>query len=216
HTREQLIQDKAVYGAVLRHETDGSKANPIQLDGLQNAHPETIGAHLIKLYKDWKPSVEEGSEKIGSLYGFDLNIRQHLEVLFNEGQRYTRVYNTFYAQRPGSDIKYTYNSGHVNVDNPKLAARHFINAIDRVGNLLEQQSKRITELDNEIILLERIAGKPFPKEQELSEAKQASERLGREITQKIHAREMAENPEAFAEVQATTEAGQNVKQLEPH
>ena len=216
HTREQLIQDKAAYESVLRHEADGSKSNPIQLKGLQSANPETIGAHLIKLYKDWKPSVEEGSEKIGSLYGFDLNIRQHLEVLFNEGQRYTRVYNTFYVQRPGSDIKYTYNSGHINVDNPKLATRHFINAIDRVGNLQEQQSKRITELDNEITLLERIAGKPFPKEQELSEAKQASERLGREITQKIQAREMAENPEAYAEVQEATEAGQHVKQLEPH
>lgn len=207
-TLAQLQQDRDAYKAVLKHEPDGTKSNPIQLDGLQSGKADAIGAYLVNLYNNWKPSVEEGSERIGSLYGFDLNIRQNMEVMFNDGQRYTRMYNTFYAQRAGSDIKYTYNSGHVNVDNPKLAARHFINAIDRAGNLLEQQSKKITELDQEISMLGRIADKPFAKEQELTEAKQASERLGREIAQKIQARDMAENPEV------QDEAEQNVKQLE--
>src|SRR3546814_7978024 len=80
YTREQLIEDKAVYESVLRHEPDGTKYNPIQLDGLQSSKPEAIGAHLVGLYNNWQPSVEEGSEKIGNLYGIDLNIRQKLDV----------------------------------------------------------------------------------------------------------------------------------------
>src|SRR3546814_3304453 len=101
------------------------------------------------------------------------------------------------------------------LDNPQLAAKHFINAIDRVGNMLEQQTKKITELDSEIAMLQGIARKPFSKEQELKEAKQASERLGREIAMKIQAREVIENMELPAEGESTEIKVPTIKQLEP-
>jgi hypothetical protein len=39
--------------------------------------------------------------------------------------------NDLYAESP-SGIKYLWNHGIPNTDNPKLAARYFLNAIDRV------------------------------------------------------------------------------------
>ena len=47
---------KHLYKSKLQYEKDGTKANPIQLNGLNSADPETIGKHLIKLYHKWKPN----------------------------------------------------------------------------------------------------------------------------------------------------------------
>jgi len=43
--------------------------------------------------------------------------------------------NSFYAQSAATGLKYTWNQGHISADNPKIAARHFLNAIDRVDGL---------------------------------------------------------------------------------
>ena len=61
----------------------------------------------------------------------------------------TGIQNSFYAQRSQEGIKYTYTNGIPNVDNPKLAARHFLNAIDRVDSLKEKYQKNLLELEKE-------------------------------------------------------------------
>lgn len=208
-----LREDKQAYTSVLRFEKDGSKANPIQLDGITGNDPETIGKQLIKLYLHWKPVTEDaaGMKKIGSLYGFALFIKANHESLLDEGSVNTRWYNTFFAERPGSGIKYTYKQGHVNVDNPKLAARYFINAIDRVGTLTAQYEKKIKEMEQDIGMMQRIVAKPFGQEEELKNARAEAERLEREIALDIQKRQMAEHPELFADGEATKE----VKDMSP-
>ena len=137
---ENLTSDEQVYKSNLQYEKDGTKENPIQLNGISAADPEVIGKHLIKLYQSWKPNEEA---KIGSLYGFDLYIRQQREAFEDNGLFEYRYYNTLFAERPESGIKYTYNQGHPNTDNPKLAARYFLNAIDRVETLKEKYQKTL-------------------------------------------------------------------------
>src|SRR5260221_10264467 len=93
--------------------------------------------------------------------------------------------NAFYVQHPDGGIKYTYNQGHPTMDNPKLTARHFINALDRVMKIKEQYQKELHDLDINIPVLQKIIVKPFEKEEELKVMKQELSGLEREISLKI-------------------------------
>jgi len=214
---EKLSKDGQVYKSVLQFDKEGAKVNPIKLNGLQSADPDAIGNYLVKLYQNWKPGDEP---KIGSLYGFDLYIRHHTEWQEVDKKMYEHHYNTFYAERPETGIKYTYNSGHPNIDNPKLTARHFLNAIDRVDSLKEKYEKTLKELDKEIPMVEQIIAKPFEKEQELADMKTKLASLEREINLKIQEKLLLERAQTTAELpeskqEATKEANTLVIKLEP-
>lgn len=187
---QKLENDGSFYQARLTHEKDGTKANPIQLTELKSGDPEVQGKYLIDVYQNWRPGQEP---KLGSLYGFNLYVQQHSEEFDFEGKRRLRTFNTFYAESPETGIKYTYNQGHPNVDNPKLAARHFISAIDRIDALREKYAGRLAELAKEIPALEQIIARPFEKEQELSDMKIKLASLERAIAIAIQERQMKEN-----------------------
>jgi len=146
------------------------------------------------MYKDWQPELGKADEKqIGTLYGFDLFIRRQQEAWEENGNTRYRYNNNFYADSPESGIKYIYNKGAVNIDNPKLSARHFLNAIDRVDHLKEKYGKEVEEIDREITLLVQISAKPFEKEEELATLKIELSRLEREIALKIQENQMKQN-----------------------
>jgi len=189
-TLQKLTADEKVYKANLSYDKDGIKANPVRLNGINVTDAEAMGKYLIQLYQQWKPNQEP---KIGSLYGFDLYIRQQREAIEEKGGFAYRYYNTLYAERPDSGIKYTYNNGHPNTDNPKPAARYFINAIDRVETLKEKYHKMLDELERNIPMVAALAGKPFDKENELQQMKNDLSKLEREIAIKIQENQMKQN-----------------------
>jgi hypothetical protein len=127
---------------------------------------------------------------MGSLYDFDLYVRQQRETLEENGRISYRYYNTLYAERGQDGIKYTYNNGHPNTDNPKLAARYFLNAIDRVTSLKERYQKTLDDLGKEIPIVAAIAAKPFEKEDELMAMRSALATMEREIAAKIQENQM--------------------------
>jgi N12 class adenine-specific DNA methylase len=183
---ENLQADAAVYNGRLVHEADGTKANPISLEGLKTADSEAIGRYIIQLYREWMPKPgEDNSKCIGGLYGFNLYIRREGE-LFREHNGYNYRYsNTFYAQREEGGIKYNYNKGIPNTDNPKLAARYFLNAIDRVEPISESYQKRLKEIESQLPKLDALCGKSFEKEAELTGLKSELGRVEHEIAMKI-------------------------------
>lgn len=189
-TLRKLIADEKVYKNNLKNDKEGVKENPITLNGITSTDAEAIGKYLIKLYQQWKPEQEA---KIGSLYGFDLYIRQQREAIEEKGAFGYRYYNTLYAERPESGIKYTYNDGHPNTDNPKLAARYFLNAIDRVQTLKEKYEKNLADLEKNIPIVTALASKPFEKEGELAQMKSELSKLEREISLKIQENQMKQN-----------------------
>ena len=193
-TLEKLTVDDKWYKSRLQLEKDGTKSNPIVLDGFNGKDAEDTGEHLIRLYKTWKP--EEGKpeeQKIGMLYGFELYIRRQRESYEEKGLFEYRYSNSFYAQRSQEGIKYTYTNGIPNVDNPKLAARHFLNAIDRVDSLKEKYQKNLLELEKEIPMIAQLTTKSFGKEAELQQMKSELSRLEREITIKIQENQLKQN-----------------------
>jgi hypothetical protein len=189
-TLQKLTADGKVYKDNLRYDKEGIKQNLIQLKGINTADLETIGKHLILLYQEWKPTDEP---KIGKLYGFNLYIRQQREAVEEKNGFGYRYYNTLSAERSESAIKYTYNNGHPNTDNPKLAARYFLNAIDRIETLKEKYQIYLSELEKNIPIVTSISKKPFEKESELVSMKSELSKLEREIAVKIQENQMKQN-----------------------
>ena len=185
-TLDKLAADEKVYKASLQLDKDGIKVNPIKLDNVSSTDSEAIGKYIIKLYQDWKPTVaSEQKKQIGTLYGFDLYIRRQQEAYEENGVFEYRYSNSFYAQRGDDGIKYTYNNGLPNTDNSKLAARHFLNAIDRVESLRGKYEHTLSDLNTVIPKLEQLTTKPFLKEPELQQMKNELANLERQIAIKI-------------------------------
>lgn len=193
-TLEKLSIDEKEYKSQLQYDKEGIKINPVHLEGLISTDAEAIGNHLIRLYTAWKPGIGEDENKtIGNLYGFDLYIRRQKETYEDKGMFEYRYSNVFYAESKESNIKYSWNQGHINIDNPKLAARYFLNAIDRVESLKEKYQKALQELKQNIPMLEKIVAKPFDKEDELGQLKKDVSKLEREITMKIQTNQIKQH-----------------------
>lgn len=199
-TLDKLVVDEQRYAAVLKHDADGVKLNPLELEGFVNPDAELNGRHIISLYEKWKPKPGEPEEqRIGSLYGFDLYIRQQREGIEKDGILQFKTHNNLYAESPSSGIKYLYNGGHPNTDNPKLAARYFISAIDRVTSLREKYAKEVAEHDREIPVLKALTQKVFDKETELAELKTEVADLEKQISARINATTLQAAGETEAE-----------------
>ena len=192
-TLGKISADATVYKDCLRMTKEGTKANPIQLDGIIGRDSEAIGKHIIQLYQNWKPQVGQHEEKIGNLYGFQLYIRRQQEAYEENGLFEYRYSNSFYAQRESEGIKYTYNNGLPNTDHPKLAARHFLNAIDRVEHLKERYERNLSDLKTELPKIEKLTTKPFTKESELRELKTELANLERQIAIKIQENQLKQH-----------------------
>lgn len=194
HTLDKLILDENFYTSRLRYEKDGTKANPVQIEGCNSSDAEIIGKYLIKLNADWKPKPNEDDVlEIGSLYDFSLYIRREKQAFEDKGMFEYHYHNTFYAQSKETDLKYLWNNGYINTDNAKLAARYFLNAIDRIENLKEKYQKNVTELKTNIQMMEQIINKPFEKSNELSQLKLDVAKLEREISIKIQTNQMKQH-----------------------
>lgn len=215
-TLEKLTSDESLYKSKLQFEKDGIKANPIQLTSFKPADSEAIGKHIISLYKDWKPGAEgQQEQKIGSLYGFDLYIRRQKEAYEEKGMFEYRYSNSFYAQHKDDGVKYTYNNGLPNTDNPKLAARHFLNAIDRVESLNEKYGRTLSELNAEIPKLEQLTAKPFLQEAELQSMKNELAGMERQIAIKIQENQLKQHQGQDGEVKNATEKVTPLIQMVP-
>lgn len=204
---EKLSSDESHLKAHLGYNKDGSKANPVQLSGITSTDSESIGKRLIELYKEWRPSNEaQPTEKIGELYGFDLFIRRQREIYENEGLFEYRYCNSFYASRAETGIKYTFNKGSPNTDNPKLAARHFLNAIDRAESLKGKYNKELRELESEIPKLQQLMKKPFQREKELQEMKKELSMLERQIALNIQQQQLKQHGDSIetSEMESST------------
>jgi hypothetical protein len=189
-TIQKLSGDEEQFKKRLQFDKEGSKLNPLQLNHIDEKDTEALGKFLIEFSRNWKPQ-NETEEKIGTLYGFSLYIRQQKELVEGSRDFLFREFNTFYAQ--GSELKYTYNSGHLNLENPKLAARYFLHALERMTPLKEKYEKALVEINESIPQLEAFIAIPFEKEKEMQSLKLELSSLEREISLKIQKKTLLQN-----------------------
>ena len=186
-TLEMVKTDAANYQAALTFAADGTKLNPVRLHDLPGADAEAVGRNLIDLYKHYEPEHYEYPDRlIGELYGFQLYIRRQFSS-FEDGRAAMATH--LYAESPGTRIKYMQNSGAPNIDNPKLAARYFLNAIDRVVGMTAKYEKELVAITEQIPQVRELTRKSFSKEFELATLKVELSRLEEEINHNIRERE---------------------------
>ncbi|MDV3559546.1 DNA methylase [Elizabethkingia anophelis] len=148
----------------IQKRSDGTIANPVLLDGLPlNADIKQIGAKLNQLAD--KARTGGQYEEIGTLYGFTLLVKT--EMSEKEGVD-IRV-NRFLVQGEGN-IKYTYNNGLIAKDE-KLAATNFLNALEKLPGYIQQEQKKIAEIQKDLPVLQEVVNGTWSKESRLGELK---------------------------------------------
>lgn len=148
----------------IQKRSDGTIANPVQLDGLPpNADIKQIGAKLNQLADIARTGGQY--EEIGSLYGFTLLVKT--EMSEKEGVD-IRV-NRFLVQGEGN-IKYTFNNGLMAKD-PETASMNFLRALEKLPGYVKQEQKKIAELQKDLPVLQEVVNGTWSKENRLSELK---------------------------------------------
>ncbi|MDE5516052.1 N-6 DNA methylase [Elizabethkingia meningoseptica] len=182
-------------GRIQKH-SDGTIANPLQLDGLSsNSDVKQIGAKLNQIADTARTGGDY--QEIGSLYGFQLLVKT--EVSEKEGVD-IRV-NRFLVQGEGN-IKYTYNNG-IMAKDPETAAMNFLKALEKLPGYIEQEQKKIAELQKDLPVLREVVNGTWAKESKLSELKTGLAAVERKIQLSI-------TPETkVVEIQTSTNKIQN-------
>ena len=187
----------------IQKRSDGSIANPVQLDGLPpNADIKQIGAKLNQLAD--KARTGGQYEEIGSLYGFTLLVKT--EMSEKEGVD-IRV-NRFLVQGEGN-IKYTYNNGLIAKDE-KLAAMNFLNALEKLPGYIEQEQKKIAEIQKDLPILQEVVNGTWSKEGRLSELKTELAAVERKIQLSITPETKREPAEQVEKQKETPNNSENI------
>lgn len=153
---------------------DGTMANPVYLIGLpSNVDVRQTGAKLNQLAD--KARTEGKYEEIGSLYGFQLLVKT--EMSNKEGVE-IRV-NRFFAQGEGN-IKYSFNNG-VMAKDPETASMNFLKSLEKIPGYIEQEKKKIADLQKDLPVLQEVVNGVWMKEQKLSELKTEMAAIDRKI-----------------------------------
>lgn len=148
----------------LQKRSDGTIANLIKLDGLSpNADVKQIGAKLNQLAD--KARTGGDYEEIGNLYGFQLLVKTEM----SEKDGLDIRINRFLIQGEGN-IKYTYNNGIIAKDE-KLASMNFLNALEKLPSYIEQEQKKIVEIQKDLPILYEVVNGTWSKEDRLNELK---------------------------------------------
>lgn len=162
--------------------------------------PVIVGEYLMRLFKDWEPTPGQVSEKLGTLYGFDLYIERinHAEREI-ESEATRAIYgsnsimykNKYVVKHPLCTISYTYNRGVPNFSSPRIASRQFLNSLSRIEGLYETYTKEKEQLLMDIEGISKMENKEFSREGELENLKIESKKLQIEIEQKIRGEKVA-------------------------
>lgn len=158
----------------IQKKPDGATVNAIQLTGLPpNADVKQIGTKLNQLSA--KARTAGQYEEIGSLYGFSLLVKTEI----TERDELDVRENRFFIVGEGN-IKYTYNNGQMAAD-PKLAAMNFLNALEKIPGLIEQEQSKVADMEKDLPVLQEVVDGVWPKEAALGDLKTELAAIDRKI-----------------------------------
>ena len=155
----RISKDVEAFSARVQIAPDGTRLNPVKLEGFAATDPVSVGKKLNEIAD--KVRTHGLSEPIGSLYGFTLLVKS--ETTVKDG--FDLVQNRFFIKGE-SEILYNYNHGHLATD-PKTAAANFLNALDTMPALLEKYKTDNEKLMKDVPTLKAVVESLWKKENEL-------------------------------------------------
>jgi N12 class adenine-specific DNA methylase len=165
---KEMTADWGFFQERVKKDKEGNLLNPVSLDGLNTSAYEIVGVKLNQMNETINTKGEY--RKIGELYGFRLLVKSELSAkdgsIFSEDNY---IDNRFFVQGQ-SGIKYTYNNGRIARD-PKLASMNFLNALQKIPELIENHQVQNERLKKDIPVLQEVVGGKWRKEDELKKLK---------------------------------------------
>lgn len=169
----RMTKDLNSFNSQVQLDKDGNKLNLIRLDNFNSVDPKAIGEKLNQLSDNARTNGEYF--KVGELYNFKILVKT--EESQKEGSMFKD--NRFFIEGEGN-IKYSYNNGHIATD-PILASKNFLNALEKIPNLIEKYQSDSQKLEKDIPVLKEVIASTFKKEPELKELKSQLDSLNRQI-----------------------------------
>lgn len=169
----RISKDVEAFNARVQTASDGTRLNPVKLEGFAATDPVSVGKKLNEIAD--KARTHGLSETIGSLYGFTLLVKS--ETTVKDG--FDLIQNRFFIKGEG-EILYNYNHGHLATD-PKTAANNFLNALDTMPALLEKYKTDNEKLMKDVPTLRSVVESTWKKEDELKELKSEMAVMERKI-----------------------------------
>ncbi|MBA4153718.1 N-6 DNA methylase [Flavobacterium sp.] len=187
----------------IQKRSDGTIANPVQLDGLSpNADIKQIGAKLNQLAD--KARTGGQYEEIGSLYGFTLLVKTEM----SEKEGVDIKVNRFLVQGEGN-IKYTFNNGII-ASEPKTASMNFLKALEKLPSYIEQEQKKINELKKDLPILQEVVNDSWAKESKLCDLKTELAAIERKIQLSIAPEPKEEQTESVKEQESVSNNSEKI------
>lgn len=196
----RITKDLTAFNDKVQADKDGNKLNPVKLENLDSTDPKVIGDKLNQLANNARTNGEYF--KVGELYGFRILVKT--EESQKEGSLFRD--NRFFIEGE-SGIKYSYNNGHIATD-PLLASKNFINALEKIPNLIEKYQSDNQKMEKDIPILKEVINSVFRKEPELRELKSQLDSLSRQINLSLENKDKAgigQQPQPHSQPQVVDE-----------
>ncbi len=144
------------------------KTCQIVIPELQSDKVEDVGKYIISLSNAEINNTNGQNVKFGSLFNFDLYFstqrRVDTETLIEQNV------NKFYLS--GSEINYTHSNGYMISTHPETAVKHFYHAIEKIGPLISDYTKKHDALSSNIKILTENTKSNWSKDGELQREKE--------------------------------------------
>lgn len=169
----RISKDVEAFNSRVQQAPDGTRLNPVQLNGLQGSNLKEVGLKLNEIAD--KAETYGLYQPIGTLYSFNLLVKS--ESSNKDG--FIVKQNRFFVKGEG-EILYNYNHGVMATD-PKTAAQNFLNALETMPKLLERYQADNEKLQKDVPVLKEVIEGTWRKEPELKVLKDDLIKLDREI-----------------------------------
>ncbi len=172
-TMRKMKSDLEKIQTVVQRDKDGNPLPGLTLDGCKQADIQNMGIHLQRLAQ--RTNTHGEYVRVGEVYGFPISIIS--EKTLTDGVE--SIQNRFVVE---GEYKYKYNNGFIAMSDTKAACMNFVNALERLPEIIRQYEERTEKLRKDVPQLEAIIAKPWGKEEELKALKSELAALDRKIT----------------------------------
>ena len=175
-TMRKMQSDLDKYQAAVKRDDEGNPLPGLTLDGCRFTDIQNMGIHLQGLAQ--RTNTHGESVRVGEVYGFPISIAS--EKTITDGIE--AIQNRFVVE---GEYKYRYNNGFIAMSDTKAACINFVNALERLPEIIRQYEERTEKMRKDVPLLEAIIAKPWGKEDELKALKSELAVLDRKITAEL-------------------------------
>lgn len=176
---KKLNEDFEKYQKAVKRDEKGNLLNNLSLDDCKFKDIENMGVYLQGLASKYaKEAVNSKPRRIGEVCGFPIMIQA--EKI--ETDRGSKVQTRFMVE---GNFKYKYNNGNIAMSDTRAACMNFVNALERLPELISQHESRLKKQKEDLPVLKSITEKPWNKEQELKDLKSQLSILEKKIADSL-------------------------------